>query len=199
MSDETPQEGPKSPGSDTAPAPVAADDSPETVSGQEAGSSSNAEKEAMGSSAAPAAATGPPAGAQEDHDSEEEDTAAGTGSAPDAAVDINGVPANDVKNIILQVLSPCFDDEGGEDDAQRYDHIKAHGWIQHICDGIMEKLLAMRRPYKYVVHCVIMRKSGAGIHLCSSCYYGQADGWVNHAHDLSAHVYAVVSVYWSVI
>ncbi|RNF26143.1 dynein light chain [Trypanosoma conorhini] len=115
------------------------------------------------------------------------------------SMEISGIPPNDVKNIILQVLSPYFDDEGGEDDAQRYDHVKAQGWIQLICDGIMEKLLGMRRPYKYVVHCMIMRKCGAGIHVCSSCYYSQADGWVNHAHDLSAHIYAVVTVYWSVI
>ncbi|KEG09214.1 putative dynein light chain [Trypanosoma grayi] len=126
----------------------------------------------------------------------EEATAA---SPEENAVEINGVLPNDVKNIILQVLSPYFDDEGGEDDAQRYDHIKAQGWIQLICDGIMEKLLSMRRPYKFVTHCMIMRKCGAGIHVCSSCYYSQADGWVNHAHDLSAHIYAVVSVYWSVI
>ncbi|ORC92664.1 putative dynein light chain [Trypanosoma theileri] len=120
-------------------------------------------------------------------------------AARDDTVEINGVPPNDVKNIILQVLSPYFDDEGGEDDAQHYDHIKAQGWIQLICDGIMEKLLGMRRPYKYVVHCMIMRKCGAGVHVCSSCYYSQADGWVNHAHDLSAHIYAVVTVYWSAI
>ncbi|CCD20831.1 putative Tctex 1 family [Trypanosoma vivax] len=134
----------------------------------------------------------------EDHNSDGEEAPA-EAAAAENPLEINGVPPNDVKNIILQVLSPYFDDEGGEDDAQRYDHIRAHAWIQLICDGIMEKLLAMRRPYKYVVHCMIMRKNGAAIHVCSSCYYSQADGWVNHAHDLSPHVYAVVTVYWSVI
>ncbi|EKF31257.1 dynein light chain, putative [Trypanosoma cruzi marinkellei] len=137
-------------------------------------------------------------GPHDDRDSVDLEEAEKT-SDHDNAMEISGIPPNDVKNIILQVLSPYFDDDGGEDDAQRYDHIKAQGWIQLICDGIMEKLLGMRRPYKYVVHCMIMRKCGAGIHVCSSCYYNQADGWVNHAHDLSAHIYAVVTVYWSVI
>nr|CCC94367.1 putative dynein light chain [Trypanosoma congolense IL3000] len=148
---------------------------------------------------APVALSLPQENGHFEHDMEDGEEGGGCSSAAENTMEISGVPSSDVKNIILQVLSPYLDDEGGEDDAQRYDHIRAHGWIQLICDGIMEKLLAMRRPYKYVVHCVIMRKSGAGIHLCSSCYYGQADGWVNHAHDLSAHVYAVVSVYWSLI
>ncbi|KAF8282338.1 putative dynein light chain Tctex-type [Trypanosoma cruzi] len=142
--------------------------------------------------------THPGLGLHDDPDSADPEEAE-KASDHDNAMEISGIPPNDVKNIILQVLSPYFDDEGGEDDAQRYDHIKAQGWIQLICDGIMEKLLGMRRPYKYVVHCMIMRKCGAGIHVCSSCYYNQADGWVNHAHDLSAHIYAVVTVYWSVI
>ncbi|EPY40648.1 hypothetical protein AGDE_03280 [Angomonas deanei] len=60
----------------------------------------------------------------------------------------------------------------------------------------MEKLLAMKKPFKYVVHIVIMRKCGAGMHVCSSCYYGQQDGHVGHSHDLSPHLYAVVTVYW---
>lgn len=123
-----------------------------------------------------------------------------------------GVPATDVKNIILQVLSPYFDDDGGaggnaggedveddEDTAQRYDHAKSHSWIPLICDGIMERLIGLDKPYKYVVHSMIMRKCGAGMHVCSSNYYGQSDGWLSHAHDLSPHIYSVVTVYWSAI
>lgn len=115
-----------------------------------------------------------------------------------------GIASNEAKNIILQVLSPYFEDdgsEGGEEDdtAQRYDHIKCKDWIQLICDGILERLVGLGKPYKYVAHCMIMRKCGAGMHVCSSCYYGAGDGWVSHAHDLSAHIYAVVTVYWLAI
>lgn len=115
-----------------------------------------------------------------------------------------GIASNEVKNVILQVLSPYFEDDGTEggdeeDTAQRYDHLKCKTWVQLICDGIQERLLAFGKPYKYVAHCVIMRKSGAGMHVCSSCYYGAADGWVSHAHDLSAHIYAVVTVYWCAV
>ncbi|KPI83227.1 putative Dynein-light chain-protein [Leptomonas seymouri] len=172
------------------------------------------------------------------HDEEEED-----------AAEIDTVAANDVKNIIIQVLSPYFDDdvrggtdvagidtlgvggnsratpsgtsnpankegndmavpafsssapqeqeeEAGEDVAQRYDHIKSEMWIARICDGIMERLLGLGKPFKFVVHTMVMRKCGAGLHVCSSCYYAPSDGWLSHSHELSVHLYAVVTVYW---
>ncbi|GET87784.1 dynein-light chain-protein, putative [Leishmania tarentolae] len=137
------------------------------------------------------------------------------------------IAASDVKNIILQVLSPYFDDDvgssaaavpgvdvealpsaaepstlsmeeerDGDDSAQRYDHFKAQEWVALVCDGIMERLVALGKPFKFVVHAMVMRKCGAGVHVCSSCYYAPMDGWLSHAHDLSAHLYAVVTVYW---
>lgn len=161
------------------------------------------------------------------------------------SAELDTVAANDVKNIILQVLSPYFDDDvgtaaevagvdalggaasgagspnmanrdvsglphsstspsspvgqeedAGEDVAQRYDHVKAEMWIARICDGIMERLVGLGKPFKFVVHTMIMRKCGAGLHVCSSCYYAPTDGWLSHSHDLSAHLYAVVTVYW---
>ncbi|KAI5688762.1 Tctex1 family [Leishmania braziliensis] len=147
------------------------------------------------------------------------------------------VAASDVKNIILQALSPYFDDDAGgsaavapgvdlapppsvsgpsavnprattpaieddhdeEDTAQRYDHFKAEEWIALVCDSIMERLVALGKPFKFVVHAMVTRKCGAGVHVCSSCYYAPMDGWLSHAHDLSAHLYAVVTVYWCAV
>jgi hypothetical protein len=189
----------------------------------------------------------------EDDDTDREDRD-NDGDDEDAAV-LDTVAANDVKNIILQVLSPYFDDdvggaaeevagvdgigsptggnnntasgspatssanpkdsggvaptstaspspaqergeEAGEDIAQRYDHVKSEMWIARICDGIMERLVGLGKPFKYVVHTMVTRKCGAGLHVCSSCYYAPSDGWLSHSHDLSAHLYAVVTVYW---
>lgn len=167
------------------------------------------------------------------------------------AAELDTVAANDVKNIILQVLSPYFDDdaggaadvagldtlsvaanppasrgaankagfnaggaaapaaasppqgreeeeeeEAGEDVGQHYDHVESEMWIARICDGIMERLVGLGKPFKFVVHTMVMRKCGAGLHVCSSCYYAPTDGWLSHSHDLSAHLYAVVTVYW---
>jgi hypothetical protein len=105
--------------------------------------------------------------------------------------------ASDVKNIVSQALSPHFDDEG--DVQHRYDHNKAQIWINSICDSVMDKLVKLRKPYKYVVHSMVMKKSGAGMHVCSSCLYSQNDGWMSHAHDLSQWLYCVVTVYWTTI
>lgn len=138
---------------------------------------------------------------EEHEEGNDEETNASEDGGDDQQEEVAGVSSSEVKNIILQVLSPYFEDdgtEGGEeeDTAQRYDHLKCKNWIQLICDGILERLLALGKPFKYIAHCMIMRKCGAGMHVCSSCYFGPADGWVSHAHDLSAHIYAVVTVYW---
>jgi len=103
----------------------------------------------------------------------------------------------DIKNLVSQVLSPYFDDEG--DVQHTYDHNKSVTWIRGICDSVVEKLVRLRKPYKYVVHMLVMRKCGAGMHVCSSCYYTSSDGWMSHAYDLSPWLYCVVTVYWSTI
>ena len=109
----------------------------------------------------------------------------------------DAIVATDVKNIVTQALSPHFDDEG--DIQHRYDHNKAQVWINSICDTVMDKLTKLRKPYKYVVHSLVMKKSGAGMHVCSSCYYSVTDGWMSHEHTLSPWLYCVVSVYWSAV
>ncbi|CAJ1988018.1 Dynein light chain Tctex-type [Leishmania donovani] len=162
-------------------------------------------------------------GSQEDGEADEDEE-------EDDAGHWERVAASDVKNIILQVLSPYFDDDvgggaaagpggdlaaipsasgpsppaieedrDGDDTAQRYDHFKAEEWVALVCDGIMERLVALGKPFKFVVHAMVMRKCGAGVHVCSSCYYAPMDGWLSHAHDLSAHLYAVVTVYWCAV
>lgn len=114
-----------------------------------------------------------------------------------APISEDAIAPSDVKNVITQALSPHFDDEG--DIQHRYQHNKAQVWINSICETILDKLIKLRKPYKYVVNTMVMRKSGAGMHVCSSCYYGQADGWISHAHDLSQWLYCVVTVYWSAV
>ncbi|KAG5507610.1 hypothetical protein JKF63_06559 [Porcisia hertigi] len=122
-----------------------------------------------------------------------------SGSGPAAAKSNPAGPEAHKPPLVVAVAPAMEDDFDSGGTVQRYDHFKAQEWIALVCDGIMERLVALGKPFKFVVHSMVMRKCGAGVHVCSSCYYAPTDGWLSHAHDLSEHLYVVVTVYWCAV
>lgn len=106
------------------------------------------------------------------------------------------IPVDDIKSSIKNVFSTVLEEEG---EAQQYDHQKANVWITKMCDQCMERLTKLRKPYKFVVQAMVMRKTGAGMHVCSSAFYGQNDNCVCESHDVSKYLYCVITVYWVAI
>uniref|UniRef100_M4ABY2 Dynein light chain Tctex-type 1 n=2 Tax=Xiphophorus maculatus TaxID=8083 RepID=M4ABY2_XIPMA len=80
---------------------------------------------------------------------------------------------------------------GGTD----YNHNKVNQWTANIVEHSLTHLVKQGRPFKYIVNCTIMQKSGAGLHTASSCYWDTTtDGsctvrWENRT------MYCVVSVF----
>mmetsp|Transcript_27889 Transcript_27889/g.54234 ORF Transcript_27889/g.54234 Transcript_27889/m.54234 type:complete len:127 (+) Transcript_27889:32-412(+) len=73
------------------------------------------------------------------------------------------------KKIIQKQLSDAL---GGKD----YDAKESHGWNSLICENVLKEL-PHSKPFKYIVTCVIMQKSGAGLHTASLAHWdSQADG-----------------------
>eukprot|EP00811_Abedinium_folium_P019233 NODE_28175_length_486_cov_8.175487.p2 GENE.NODE_28175_length_486_cov_8.175487~~NODE_28175_length_486_cov_8.175487.p2 ORF type:complete len:118 (+),score=31.28 NODE_28175_length_486_cov_8.175487:29-382(+) len=70
----------------------------------------------------------------------------------------------DVEKIIVETLDEALKDV-------TYDEDKVPHWINHICETVMEKLNEPKKPFKYVVTCIIMQRNGAGIHSATSCYW----------------------------
>ncbi|CEO98686.1 Dynein light chain [Plasmodiophora brassicae] len=52
-----------------------------------------------------------------------------------------------------------------------YDEKLVPHWIADISELLMQRLVALRKPFKYVVTCVIMQRNGAAIHSALSCYW----------------------------
>jgi len=44
-------------------------------------------------------------------------------------------------------------------------------WINGICETVMSKLNDSKKPFKYVVSCLIMQRNGAGVHTATSCFW----------------------------
>ncbi|XP_074551095.1 dynein light chain Tctex-type 3 [Halichoeres trimaculatus] len=80
---------------------------------------------------------------------------------------------------------------GGTD----YDQSKVNQWTANIVEHSLTHLVKQGRPFKYIVNCAIMQKTGAGLHTANSCYWDTTtDGnctvrWENRT------MYCVVSVF----
>lgn len=109
----------------------------------------------------------------------------------------DAMPVDEIKSQIKNVFSTVLEEEG--EGTQQYDHNKANVWISKMCDQCLDKLIKMRKPYKFVVNAMIMRRNGAGMHVCSSAYYGPNDGCICEKYDVSAYLYCVITVYWCAI
>ena len=60
---------------------------------------------------------------------------------------------------------------------QQWQAKKVEGWTSNIIEHCLKRLSEMKKPFKYIVTCVIMQKTGAGLHSSFSAYWdNSADG-----------------------
>ncbi|XP_029930884.1 dynein light chain Tctex-type 3-like [Myripristis murdjan] len=90
------------------------------------------------------------------------------------------------------IVKECIDNIiGGVD----YSQSLVNKWTASIVELSLTQLVKQGKPYKYIVSCAVMQKSGAGLHTANSCYWDTAvDGsctvrWENRT------MYCVVSVF----
>lgn len=102
-----------------------------------------------------------------------------------------------------KVVAPArldvLEDEGRSDAVagQKYDHDVAQVLVSRLCEKVMENLLKLRKPFKYVVNSVIMRKCGAGAHVCCSAQMSAtSDGCYTEFMDVTDTIWCVVTVFW---
>eukprot|EP00759_Apiculatamorpha_spiralis_P043890 PhF_6_TR41049/c0_g1_i1/m.62177/K10420/DYNLT; dynein light chain Tctex-type 1 len=110
--------------------------------------------------------------------------------------DIKNMP-EDIKKVVKDALDG-LQTTMEEELEGKYDSVRASHWINKVCEACMEKLIQKSRPFKYVVTCLIMRRNGAGIHVCSAALWSQdTDNCVCEVFDMvNKPTYAVVTVYW---
>ncbi|TPP61224.1 Dynein molecular motor protein light chain, partial [Fasciola gigantica] len=95
---------------------------------------------------------------------------------------------DEVKNIVKDSIESTVG-------TSTYSHNKVQQWTSSVIEQCLNHLTKLGKPFKYVVTCVIMQKSGAGLHTASSCYWDSAtDGsctvkWENKS------MYFIVTVF----
>uniref|UniRef100_A0A8C1UBF6 Dynein light chain Tctex-type 3 n=1 Tax=Cyprinus carpio TaxID=7962 RepID=A0A8C1UBF6_CYPCA len=48
---------------------------------------------------------------------------------------------------------------------------KVNQWTASIVEHTLTQLVKQGKPFKYIVNCAVMQKSGAGLHTANSCYW----------------------------
>ena len=44
-------------------------------------------------------------------------------------------------------------------------------WVNAICEQLIKKLNDTKKPFKYIVTCLISQRNGAGIHTSNACFW----------------------------
>jgi dynein light chain Tctex-type 1 len=77
---------------------------------------------------------------------------------------------------------------------------KVDSWTKDLIESILKMLAEMKKPYKYVVSCIIMQKNGAGLYSTAGSIWNETtDGRVNYI--MADHEWLVcnTTVYWAKI
>ena len=65
---------------------------------------------------------------------------------------------------------------------KEFEEAKVEAWTNSICEQCIEAVHAPKNPFKYVVTCSIMQRTGAGIHSATSCYWDTVADSPLHVH-----------------
>ncbi|CAF0846022.1 unnamed protein product [Adineta ricciae] len=76
-----------------------------------------------------------------------------------------------------------------------YDHDQVNRWSATIVDHTLTGLGGIEKPFKYVVHAVLMQKNGIGAHTASSCLWDNTKDGSCTVRWENKYVYAIVSVF----
>jgi len=96
--------------------------------------------------------------------------------------------ADEVSGIVKETIEQVI---GG----QSYSNTKVSQWTSSVVEGCLLGLTGLQKPFKYIVNCTIMQKSGAGLHTASSCFWDNATDGCCTVRWENKSLYCIVSVF----
>ncbi|PFH37410.1 Tctex-1 family protein [Besnoitia besnoiti] len=76
--------------------------------------------------------------------------------------------SEEVERVVLEVIEDQLQDV-------EYDESLASQWVNNICEECMQRLVELKKPFKYIVQTAILQRTGAGLHATSSCFWQPAE------------------------
>jgi dynein light chain Tctex-type 1 len=96
--------------------------------------------------------------------------------------------ADDVSTIIKDSLDTVLQ-------SQQYNADKVPQWTSVCMESCMKRLTALNKPFKYIVTCLIMQKTGAGLHTAASCFWDSATDGSRTVRWENKTMYCICSVF----
>jgi len=76
-----------------------------------------------------------------------------------------------------------------------YDPKQVQAWIERINTGTLDKLQKLTQSFKFIVSTTVVQKTGAGIHVSSTCFWEQAtDGNLTFRWE-NKSMYVIIQVF----
>mmetsp|Transcript_15093 Transcript_15093/g.45700 ORF Transcript_15093/g.45700 Transcript_15093/m.45700 type:complete len:117 (-) Transcript_15093:561-911(-) len=72
-------------------------------------------------------------------------------------MDDDSFSQEDIETIVKNAITSTLSDN-------LYNSKKVNDWINTIADGCLKELQSLNRPFKFIVTCIVMQKTGAGLH-----------------------------------
>lgn len=76
-----------------------------------------------------------------------------------------------------------------------YDYEKVTQWTMALAEKCTVALCNLKNAYKYVVNCTILQKTGAGLHIASSCYWDTTADRTCTVRWQNKSMFCIVSVF----
>jgi dynein light chain Tctex-type 1 len=96
--------------------------------------------------------------------------------------------ADDVSTCIKESLDNVLQ-------SKQYEENRVGQWTNECMEHCLKRLTAMNKPYKYVVTCLIMQKTGAGLHTAASCFWDNSTDGSRTVKWESKTMYCICSVF----
>ncbi|KAH0569438.1 Tctex-1 family protein [Spironucleus salmonicida] len=76
-----------------------------------------------------------------------------------------------------------------------YQHSRISQLTEQVIEEVLKKLVAQKRPYKYLVSAVIMQRTGAGLHTACSAFWDTTSDGVAVVRWENRSIYCVVTIF----
>ncbi|KAL4661027.1 dynein light chain Tctex-type 1 [Arapaima gigas] len=76
-----------------------------------------------------------------------------------------------------------------------YQHSRVNQWSSSVVENCLGQLTKLGKPFKYIVTCIIMQKSGAGLQTATSCFWDSTTDGTCTVRWENKSMYCIVSVF----
>jgi dynein light chain Tctex-type 1 len=73
---------------------------------------------------------------------------------------------------------------------------KVDGWSKDIIDSTLKSLAEMKKPFKFVVTCIVMQRTGAGLASSFSALWDNMRDGAFAVPFENEHLHCITTVYW---